>query len=277
MLCSLRKPRDFCIGGRPREPDPRSRREWALAAVMAVVCLCWSAAPVRADFILGFAGNTQPTHAGFGVQGFIDAAVFNHTNGVAGDTFHLGIANIDTVLTNAGFNINSQFLYLYQSANSGTVGISSTTIFWEKNLNTGFGFLSGLGFHDAGGNISATHSLGTPAAPGDPSPWSANGANVTLTNQGAGLLDPHSVVGLSASLKANFDLVELAPGVTSSVFGFTSNQQPALSTGSQQDGGTTADGTPPSMATPEPPTALLALVALPGLGIWVWRRRYTAG
>ncbi len=227
----------------------------------------------RADFIVGWAGNTHPVHP-TGTAGFVDAAVFDRANGVSGDSFNLGAAGIDTVLSAHGFNISSQFLYLYQTVNTGNVGISLNTVRWNPAFDTTLATLSalaGFGFHDAGGNMSTSNTLGTPAPGGDISIFNGDGSAVTVTAQ-SGLQTPTVAKG-PTSLKADYGTAELPISGVGSVWGYTSDLGPIMGLTGIIDNGSSADGFAPMAGVPEPASALLAVLGVSAFGLLARFRR----
>jgi len=251
-----------------------SRMRTALAAAMACALLL-TASPAKASLLTSFAGNTQPVNgAGSGLSGFVNFAVYSGTDGTGpgDDRFGTGIAN--SVLTAAGFNVASPYLYLFQTANNGTLEISQNTVAAPFANVTGVGALAGRGFTDNAGNVSASNPFGTPAAPGDPS-----GPSIGVVTPGialvAGLMTPTSVNQTTTSVAANFTppVTGLAAGVTSSLWGYTALLPPDFRTTSIQDGGTNAAGIVPSSVAPEPTTMGSALVGLLLAGGYCLRRR----
>jgi len=252
-----------------------SRMRTALAAAMACALLL-TASPAKATLLTSFAGNTQPVNGGnSGLGGFVNFAVYSGSDGTGptDDRFGTGIQN--SVLTAAGFNVNSQFLYLFQTSNNGTLEISQNTVAASSSSVTGVGALAGRGFTDNGGAVSATNPFGNASAPGDPS-----GASVGVVSPGiasiGGLVTPTSVNQTTSSVAATFTppVTGLPAGSTSSLWGYTSTQPPAFTVTSLQDGGTNASGTVPGpAAVPEPTTLGSALAGLLLAGGYCLRRR----
>jgi len=251
-----------------------SRMRTALAAAMACALLL-TASPAKASLLTAFAGNTQPVNAGgSGLGGFVNFAVYSGSDGTAptDDRFGTGIQN--SVLTAAGFDVTSPFLYLFQTSNNHTLEISQNTVAAVAANVTGTGFLAGRGFTDNGGNVSTANPFGTAAAPGDPS-----GTSIGVTTPGialvAGLTSPSSVTQTTTSVAATFTppITGLAAGATSSLWGYTSTLPPSFTVTSLQDGGTNASGTVPGAVVPEPTTLGSALAGLLLAGGYCLRRR----
>jgi len=125
-----------------------------------------------------------------------------------------------------------------------------------------------------GGNAGGTLiTFGPPAAAGNQSgatfTTSSPGVNlgIVATNDNTTLLTP-------TSLQANFaPFGSIATSGRSYVFGYTSNLAPAaLGNGSLQDDGTSAVGTIPLAAVPEPASIAMAAMALPLSLIYLRRR-----
>jgi len=244
-------------------------------ALSAAIGLAFAASPAKASLLTSFAGNTQPVNAGgSGLGGFVNFAVYSGTDGTGAgdDRFGTGITN--SVLTAAGFDVTSPFLYLFQTSNNHTLEISQNTVAAPSDNLTGVGFLAGLGFTDNGGNVSSANPFGTAAAVGDPS-----GVSIGVTTPGiavvAGLMSPSAVTQTTTSVAANFTppVTGLAAGVTSSLWGYTSTLAPAFTKTSIQDGGTNASGTVPGSVAPEPTTLGSALAGLLLAGGYCLRRR----
>src|SRR5262249_12739973 len=157
-----------------------------------------------------------------------------------------------------------------QVSNNSSEAIGRMTIAWDQShaQSTGI-FVTPNGFFDAGGPITSAHPLGVPAPPSSPpgsfSPWSGTGAPTSLN--GLGLVVPTSLVTQPTVFGSNFGNT-IPNGQVSFLFGFTSDLSPIIVHDSLQDG-VAANGNGPSMATPEPTTAALLLVAVPAVGLLV--------
>lgn len=235
-----------------------------LKAAALVVPFMMAASSAHAGFILVEAGNTNPGGVAGAPAAEIEFAVFRNDGagfGALAPFFGGGIGS-------GAFDPNATFIYLYGVTNTGTVGISASTISTTQNiagtLVTSFGIFSGL----------ELNTFAPPAPVGNPSPASIAGG-VIVTNPGSPPLAGPQVtlgpVGLTA-----FWFVPLFPGQTSSMFGFTSDFAPKLGTQTVTNG-TPTFGTVPVpdpqhfVRTPEPSS--IALLGLGALGLLVARRR----
>jgi hypothetical protein len=257
-----------------------SRLPHLMLTLLAGAALWLAPAQVQAGFIPGFAGNTQPTfvlNPGATVQGFIDAAVFQNSHSGT-DSFGIGLSNGNAVLAAAGFNTNANFLYLYEISNKGTSNepLGRMTISWVQALtNSGPLALAGFGFNDGTHNMDSTHPLGTAATPGNASPWSGTAANALVTSQ-SGLMAPTSfLLTTPLIMSAEFN-APIDTGLSSSLFGYTSDRPPTIVQDSIQDD-VSANGFGPSVSTPEPSSIVLLLIGAPALGLFVRYRRRKAG
>lgn len=256
------------------------RRGWFGLLALTVAVVLSTAAPARADLIGNFSGNTHPrTSTQPGADAVINFAVFNKTNGVAGDTFRTGFANFDTALLTAGMDPTHPFLYLFQVVNlSATESVISTSISTTGGTVASRGVLSNtLSLSDSAGVMTTTNGMGPVFATGadnstavtfgvpNPagSPWVAAGASIggfTLL-QGAASIATNGMV--------------LNPGERSAIFGYTSLFAPGnfgnAGVNAFGSSGTSAQGLTP-LAVPEP--GPLALGAVGGLvfALSAWRR-----
>jgi len=244
-------------------------------ALSAAIGLVFAASPAKASLLTSFAGNTQPVNGGgSGLGAFVNFAVYSGTDGTGAtdDRFGTGINN--SVLTAAGFDVTSPFLYLFQTSNNHTLEVSQNTVAAPADNITGVGALAGLGFTDNGGSVSSVNPFGTAAAAGDPS-----GASIGVTTPGialvSGLMTPTTVAQTSSSVAANFvpPITGLAAGATSSLWGYTSTIAPGFTSTTLQDGGSNASGTVPGSVAPEPTTLGSALAGLLLAGGYCLRRR----
>jgi hypothetical protein len=252
----------------------RLARASAVAAVVAVMVLACSV-PAKANLLVAFSGNTQPSQGATGVEGTVNFAVYDQTTGgSAGDTFGVGLAGFDALFAastlSGPLDTSARYLYLYQtvnnSENTSMVPISANTVQITPSLLTSWGRFDDTTF--------ASTVNGSPAGFGDPSPSSVGAIAVVTTD--SGLFEPTVVRG-SASLLAFYLTAEIPVGSKSELWGYTSDFAPIFGTTGLIDGGTTADGTVPTAAVPEPSTLAFALcgVAVAGLG-YMRRARRTA-
>ncbi len=232
------------------------RMMWVIAGLLAACAMLGAHPMAEASLIAGFDGNTQPT--GANVDGTVNFAVYDRTGGVVGDSFNTGVAGIDASLAAAGFIVTSDFLFLYQTANSGpeTTAISQNTVAVKPAFVTGFGTI-GFGFTDNGGAVNVANPFGSPCAAGNPA-----GACIGVVNPGIAALGGAFVPTLS--LGASSLIADMAPntiglvnGNFTQLWGYTSDVPPAFGPTAIIDGGTSADGTIPLAAVPEPATLLL--------------------
>jgi len=250
-----------------------------LTAALAVAALAIVSSSAKASVEPGFAGNTHPVFSATGAQGFIDFAVYDRSGGTPGDSFGTGIAGFDAVLTAAGFNVTSNFLYLFQNVNKDT-DISQSTVAAASANVTGVGKLVGDGF--TGVTFATPFIGGSAAAAGNPSP-AVTGATPTIST-GLTLLAPLTVVSGSSSVQATFTPnLDAANGQVSTLWGYTSNNSPVLpNNGSIQDMGTSAVGTVPGptgglTSVPEPSSLVVAGIGALGMLGFGLRRRKALG
>jgi hypothetical protein len=260
----------------PGRPSPRG---WLGLIALAAVVVFATTPAARADLIGNFSGNTHPrTSTQPGADAAINFAVFNKTNGVAGDTFNTGFAGFDTQLLNAGMDPTHPFLYLFQVVTlSTTEQVISTSIATSAGTVASRGVINtALSLSDGGGVMTTTNPMGAAFAAG------ADNSGVVLNPTGA----PWVATGASTG---GFTLL-LAPSGTaigtnglvlamngrSSIFGYTSQLGPiafgnagvnAFGSG----GGTSAQGLTP-LAVPEPGPLALGAVGGLAFALSAWRR-----
>lgn len=279
----------------------RSNAHWLRWMPLALAAVVLGSSSAQAALITGFAGNTQPvftnaTNSPTGVAGFINFAVYNRTGGTPGiDSFGTGAGGIlppgttvDSFLQAAGFHPNDNFLYLYQVTNHLTnpitggsaPALSTSTVHVNSGTVDGFGSLPGVGaaFNGTalrGGDPGVT--FGPPAVAGNqsfPPITGVSGASAsflsTLTTATVSLQTP-------TSLLADFAPGSIPAGGQSDIFGYTSNLPPTFTTGSIQDNGTSAVGTVPAAAIPEPSSIVIIATAVPVGAVLLLRRRAKGG
>jgi hypothetical protein len=282
-----------------------TRRFVGIGLALAVDLLALGALNAQAELIPAFSGNTEPvfTNAAgspIGVAGFINFAVYNTVGGTPTDSFGTGVTNANALLSAAGFNPSASYLYLFQVTNELTnpltfgaaPPISTATVHVAPGSVDGFGSAGppaltpiigpnsiGAAYNGtplAGGNPGVT--FGPPASPGNPSSavTGVSGASATFTTT----LTPATVtLETPTSLLANFAPAgSILAGGESNIFGYTSNLAPAFTTGSLQDDGTSAVGTIPGAAVPEPSSIVMIASAAVSVGaVLLLRRRAKRG
>ncbi|MGE3817870.1 MAG: hypothetical protein AB7I30_00395 [Isosphaeraceae bacterium] len=260
-----------------RSQGRMDRRGWFGLLALTVAVALSASAPARADLIGNFSGNTHPrTSTQPGADAVINFAVFNKTNGVAGDTFNTGFANFDTALLNAGIDPTHPFLYLFQVVNLSTTEqvISASMAVQPGTVATRGVLTNTLSLSDNGGVMTPGNAMGPSIAVGADNsgvvlnpvgaPWVANGASTG----GFTLLQAPAAIATNGMV--------LAAGARSAIFGYTSFFTPggfgnAGVNAFGNGGGTSAQGLTP-LAVPEP--GPLALGAVGGLvfALSAWRR-----
>jgi len=274
----------------------------AILSLLAIISLtiALSPAPVQADFMQGYSGNTRAKgDAGTGIDGTFSFAVIDDTgvrwqDAVGGFTFVPASDYRGTLDTKA------RYLYLYQAVNDGT----NTTTIDDVTINLGhsqYGDITSWGYFMAGNNgvslrdsqgrvgdllaagnpqlnafgdtDNASYGLGVAPANLGYAPGSA-GFDSSLTDLAAPFMVRLSQQSTTVALKAYFDSIVNQPDLDfrSTIFGFTSNVAPGFDTVNFQDGGGQAIGTVVA-PVPEPATVAGLLTLLPLLGWWTWRNR----
>jgi hypothetical protein len=271
-----------------------TRRFVGIVLALAVGLLTLGALNAQAGLVTDFAGNTQPVFTNAvgsptGVAGFINFAVFDRTGGTPGDSFDTGVPNADAILSGAGFHPNDAYLYLFQVTNRLTnpltggaaPPISTSTVHVTSGGVDGFGSLAGIGaaFNGTplkGGDPGVT--FGPPAPAGNqsfPPTTGVSGASASFTTTltTASVTEPTPTSLLASFVAAGTILA----GGQSAIFGYTSNLPPAFTTGSLQDDGTSAVGTIPGAAVPEPSSIVMLASAVSVGAVLLLRRRAKRG
>ena len=260
---------------------------WIGLFALTALAMLAATAPSRADLIGDYSGNTHPQLSPQpGVDSIINFAVFDRTGGTTGDSFGIGLAGIDTVLSNAGFVIGnaaaSPYLWLFQIANAPTSGTTDVSILFGApgSVVTSTGILpSQYSLNDSGGAVTFSNPFGTAAAAGNPSGDSTNptGGPAWIVSGQNNTKQPTSLDLFPSALDAIFSNPGLQPGEVSSIYGFSSTEGPssfslAHVAGATGASGTSADGYTPS-AVPEPASFVLVSMGLIACGVPFLRRR----
>jgi hypothetical protein len=277
-----------------------------MAFAFVAVAFGFAASNGYAAIISNGSGNTNP--GDLEIDGTINFAVYNRGLGSGTDTFGTGLSTFDTYFdqdlsgpgaTSGGFDVNANYLYLFQVVNDGSVNHAIVeAVIDTYGSVTSWGVFEGLGFGDAQGKVGDTVTVGSntfvnrlgndSSAFGDPDTYSNNAiASIVMISDGKPGVNTRRTVYPGGSSPGKFRMVfndlddGLIGGARTYLIGFTSNERPAFVTaailGSSADGkaagpSTGTAGAPPVL--PEPASMAIWSLGLAMVGgVGAWRRR----